>query len=338
VNVSPILQRRATAAKAYAQRGWPVFLLGRDKTPLPNCPECARADWSHDREACECLFCHGFYAATTSESRLRIMLTQGPRDGMLALRTGGVAGIVALDFEAKSDQPGSWPTGLEVFDAFESYTQGVKLPPTLTQRTGSGGLHVLYVITNDGWRGAIKSRNRVLPSVDVKSDGGYIAVETPGGDGRRWVDFTARIAPLPDDLAGWLASRRGPAAGGGGGAGGGDGLEQEEFRRAVAEGPRGGTRDAFFNQLLFKLRKEGKSRDYARVYAHEIWLRAEQPPACEWHMPFEHVEYKIERVWQTVEPDRLPEWQKQWASQYEDGVRPRPAGPARPITVRKVNR
>ena len=54
------------AALALAAEGYPVFLLGRTKRPVANCPACPKADAepSHDPEACRCLTCHGFYAAT----------------------------------------------------------------------------------------------------------------------------------------------------------------------------------------------------------------------------------------------------------------------------------
>src|SRR5205814_8101 len=71
----------------YADHGWPVFLLGRTKRPLANCDPCKHAPTGHDPAACECLTCHGFYAATTDPERLTAMCALHPR-GMLAIRTG----------------------------------------------------------------------------------------------------------------------------------------------------------------------------------------------------------------------------------------------------------
>ena len=55
-----------TAALGYAHAGWPVFLLGRNKRPLANCSACPkeRQPGAHNPQACRCLTCHGFYAAT----------------------------------------------------------------------------------------------------------------------------------------------------------------------------------------------------------------------------------------------------------------------------------
>ena len=57
------------AGTEYIARGWPVFVLGRSKRPVANCRTC-RAP-GHDRTRCDCLTCHGFYAATLDPARLR---------------------------------------------------------------------------------------------------------------------------------------------------------------------------------------------------------------------------------------------------------------------------
>jgi Bifunctional DNA primase/polymerase, N-terminal len=81
------------AALALAAEGWPVFLLGRTKRPVANCPACPKVehDPSHNPEACECLTCHGFYAATTNADRLAAMVAAVPR-GLLAIRRAGRRG------------------------------------------------------------------------------------------------------------------------------------------------------------------------------------------------------------------------------------------------------
>ena len=62
------------AALRYAAAGWPVFLLGRTKRPLANCDQCPTGDASHDPQACRCLTCHGFYAATRDPRTIARML------------------------------------------------------------------------------------------------------------------------------------------------------------------------------------------------------------------------------------------------------------------------
>ena len=65
------------AALGYIRHGWPVFVLGRSKRPVANCPACDTAGKGHDPAACTCLTCHGFYAATLDPARLAAMLAQG---------------------------------------------------------------------------------------------------------------------------------------------------------------------------------------------------------------------------------------------------------------------
>ena len=75
------------AALGYIRHGWPVFVLGRSKRPVANCPACRAAGPGHDRAGCGCLTCHGFYAATLDPGRLAAMLRKVP-GGLLAIRTG----------------------------------------------------------------------------------------------------------------------------------------------------------------------------------------------------------------------------------------------------------
>ena len=97
------------AALGYMRRGWPVFLLGRSKRPVANCTGCRTAGPGHDPAGCECLTCHGFYAATTSPARLAAMLRAVP-GGVLAIRTGTAAGLAVVDIDPRNggpDRPGA---------------------------------------------------------------------------------------------------------------------------------------------------------------------------------------------------------------------------------------
>jgi len=86
----------------YAERGWPVFLLGRTKRPLANCDACNQAGRrEHDPEACDFLTCHVFYAATTDPGRLAAMCQAHPR-GLLAIRTGTVADLAVVDIDPRN--------------------------------------------------------------------------------------------------------------------------------------------------------------------------------------------------------------------------------------------
>ena len=142
------------AAGQYTERGWPVFVLGRSKRPVANCPACRAADASHDPQACECLTCHGFYAATLDVDRVKAMFTRVPY-GLLAIRTGTASGLVVVDIDP--------------------YNGGALDPtimtPTRAVRSGSDGWHLYYQ------HPGAPLQSRPLPGregVDIKADGGYV--------------------------------------------------------------------------------------------------------------------------------------------------------------------
>lgn len=63
-----------------------------------------------------------------------------------------------------------------------------KLPPTLTARTGSGGLHLIYRVPPDR---KIGNRVKLAPGVDVRADGGQIVVSPSrhrSGTSYQWLD------------------------------------------------------------------------------------------------------------------------------------------------------
>jgi hypothetical protein len=148
-------QCASEAARRYAATGWAVFLLGRSKRPVANCRSCRTADRDHhDREQCGCLTCHGFYAATTDPARITAMLAAVP-DGLLAIRTGAVSGLLVVDIDPR---------------------HGGRLDPTLMPRTacvatGGGGWHLYYQHPDT------PTLSRPLPDragIDIKADGGYV--------------------------------------------------------------------------------------------------------------------------------------------------------------------
>lgn len=148
------------AALAVADRGWPVFVLGRGKRPLANCPRCPLQNepGAHAPQDCQCgiLTCHGFYAATREPSRIAELVAACP-DGLLAVRTGAApagAGVVGIDIDPRSG--GRLDPEL--------------MTPTLAVASGGHGWHLYY--RHPG--GYVPSRR--LPGVagvDVKADGGY---------------------------------------------------------------------------------------------------------------------------------------------------------------------
>jgi Bifunctional DNA primase/polymerase, N-terminal len=140
------------AARWYMRAHWPVFVLGRSKRPVANCPACRDADSGHDPAACGCLTCHGFYAATTDPARLRQMLRAVP-GGLLAVRTGTASGLCVVDIDPRNG--GQLDHDL--------------MSPTATVATGGGGWHLYYQHPGGPTTPALTGH----PGVDIKADGGY---------------------------------------------------------------------------------------------------------------------------------------------------------------------
>lgn len=298
-------------ARQYIERGWPIFVLGQKKTPLPNCDACHRADWTHDREACECLTCHGFYAATTDPERIVKMMVQHP--GLLALRCGKKSRVLVLDFEA-SAEPGE-PSGLEIEQQWRMWANVEwDLSPTLTAYTASGGRHLFYLYP-DGVH--IPMRNRILPSTDLKAEHGYVALPC-GLDDRRWTNWLTYpglpqedLTKLPPEAVDWLRNARGRRTGRT------SDVQSERpqgysFLECIARGPRRGERDEFWNDFLFRSRKARREAEDVREACWQLWEQWQLGEGKD-PFPFEWIEYKIDRVWSTVAPDELNEQQKAYA-------------------------
>ncbi|MEV7624272.1 bifunctional DNA primase/polymerase [Actinoplanes sp. NPDC089786] len=143
------------AALALADEGLPVFLLGRTKRPVANCPACPADDGGHDRAGCGHLTCHGFYAATTDPDRVRAMHAAVP-GGLLAIRTGAISDMAVIDIDPRN--------GGRLLPEL--------MPPTRCVSTGSEGWHLYY--RHPGGPLAKDLKHRGYPGIDVKADGGYV--------------------------------------------------------------------------------------------------------------------------------------------------------------------
>lgn len=150
------------AALTAAAAGWPVFLLGRTKRPLANCPGCPKRGQPgvHDPETCDHLTCHGFYAATRDPDRLAAMVDAHP-DGLLAVRTGAApfgAGVVGIDIDP----------------AHGGRLDPALMTPTLAVATGNHGWHLYY--RHPGRHPVLSRPLPDIEGVDVKADGGYLVL------------------------------------------------------------------------------------------------------------------------------------------------------------------
>lgn len=233
--------------------------------------------------------------------RFRKMVEKLP-GGYLAIRTGQASRLLVIDAESYAKNEGE-DTGLQVLDEWETWVEGGwSLPRTRSVRTPGGGLHLFYRIPD----GVVIKSGRILPNVDVKGESGYVGAPF-GLDSREWIDWNVSVADAPHELIAWLAGTRRMSFGRGGGvAGHSEGYDYELFAR---EGCPDGHRDEFFNDLLFRLRKKGISRERYDEAAYGHWLRCSQPPEARYEMPWEDVAYKLNYVWNTVDPDSFtPPW------------------------------
>jgi hypothetical protein len=155
--------------------------------------------------SCECLTCHGFYAATTDVARLAAMLAKVP-GGLLAIRTGTASGLAVVDVDPRNG----------------GQVDRELMAPTATVATGGGGWHLYYRHPGHSLLPALPGR----PGVDVKADGGYVVAPPSVHPGTRrpyrWVGgrgvdemapalravLTPSPQPAPRALSGPVPDRR----------------------------------------------------------------------------------------------------------------------------------
>ena len=197
----PTADQMRRAGMAYIARGWPPFILSPTKTPIANCGRCrAEHITPQQMEACDCLSCHGFYAATFDPERFNKMVRLHPR-GLLAIRTGAPSGTATIDV----DLPG-------IPKMRELVADGT-LPRTPTAISGGGGYHLVYAHPG----GKITSGARkIAPGIDSKSDGAYIvvapSVHPATRQPYRWLSpFTDDLTPMPQQLVDRLREPERPA-------------------------------------------------------------------------------------------------------------------------------
>jgi putative DNA primase/helicase len=229
----------------------------------------------------------------------------------LGVATG--KGLVVLDADAKQLRT-DLPNGVEVLDDWETWTRGTRLPEDPhVNRTGSGGLH-LWLSVDPNLQ--IKSRNRVLPALDVKADGGYVlAPPSLHITGNRYKvvreNAWGSAALCSPELVSWLLTVKGGRyitrrAGQGALA---EPDNYDFYRILGGDGCPSGHRDYFVNDLCFRLRKDGTSLEKAAEALRLEWLRMEQPPGDEFD--WDTCLYKLRRVWEEVDPgdiSEIPAW------------------------------
>lgn len=109
----------------------------------------------------------GFYDATTDTSIIALMWQQWP-GALIGMPTGRVSRRWVLDIDVKDDLANG-------FDTLEDL--GIVLPATRMVHTASGGLHIYF---DAGDRELRCSTRLIGPGLDVRGDGGYVIVPSPG--------------------------------------------------------------------------------------------------------------------------------------------------------------
>ncbi len=167
-------------AKYYAARGFPIFpLKPHDKIPLGR------------------LAPHGCLDASTDPEIIGAWWTTEPEAG-IGLRTGRASGTVAIDIDPRH--------GGDVSLAQLEAEHG-PLPATVEAITGGGGRHLLFAYP----AGDVDIKNCAglggLPGIDVRGEGGYIAVAPsihPSGQPYKWRVDRSPKARKPAELPDWL--------------------------------------------------------------------------------------------------------------------------------------
>jgi hypothetical protein len=161
-----------------------------------------------------------------------------------------------------------------VLDHWEEWVVGGwSLPTTLTARSISGGVH-LFLRYPDV---KVPTGGYVLPNVEIKSDGGYVAV--PCGRNGRVLTTVVPIAPMPLELVALLTSGRRTGGGGGNGyvgaAGGGDQLPPTEEFEVRGLGWFTGSRNRDAYRLAFRLWAQGCDEREVELTLRRCWARRE---------------------------------------------------------------
>lgn len=137
---------------------------------------------------------HGFKDATRNPELIRRWWTNEP-DANIGIATGAVSGGV---FVIDIDDGHGGALGTESLQAWEE--ENGELPETRESATGSGGRHLFYRCPPGV---AVKSATGLVPSVDLRGNGGYIVAPPsthPNGNLYVWEDWAQEIATADETV------------------------------------------------------------------------------------------------------------------------------------------
>jgi hypothetical protein len=176
------------AALGYAHRGWRVFPLQGIVDGVCTCK----------REECSSpgkhpLVRRGLYEGTTDPGKIQSWWRRCPHAN-IGIATGPDSGIVVIDIDL--------PKGEASMKRLEQLDR--QLPPTLTARTGGGGLHLYFrhpERTLPNTTGRLPGLDETLVGIDVRAEGGYVVAppSTHISSGEYlWGDANQALVELPD--------------------------------------------------------------------------------------------------------------------------------------------
>lgn len=179
---SPTGRAALAIAKARNWRVFPVWSV--DESGACRCRSaCGKQAGKHPVTA------HGFHDATTAPDQIVAWWSEHP-EASVGIATGD--GLCVVDIDPAKNGAASHATCVARLG---------DMGPTLTVRTGSGGLHLYYTTTSH----IPCSQGRLGPGVDVRCDGGYVvappSLHVSGGRYSWEGDPDAAVAPL---LPAWV--------------------------------------------------------------------------------------------------------------------------------------
>lgn len=175
------------AALGYARfLGWSVFPLhsiinGKCTCNKDNCSDAGKHPATKN----------GLKDATKEEQKIIKWWTDRPFLN-IGVATGQVSGFFAVDIDNKLHK-GTGMTGFEALEELENKYS--KLPDTVQQYTGSGGLHILF-----RYEEGIRNKGNIFPSIDIRGDGGYIVVSPSVHETGNKYEWDAEYHPLEHDI------------------------------------------------------------------------------------------------------------------------------------------
>lgn len=194
------LLRKQRAAAAFVERGWFVCLIGNERVPLRNCPQCSDRSPQYVPHvgAADCPHpigtCHGYQAASNDREHVLNLIEQHPWANLAIAPDPSRLVIIDLDANRKgAAMPEKYRgqegirDGWDVFAAVLMRYQGntPRWPDdTLSVLTPNGGLHLWWTLPQGvtvlskngqfGWLIDVKARGAAVPAPGtVRGDGIY---------------------------------------------------------------------------------------------------------------------------------------------------------------------